>query len=254
MFVGEEHQRRRKIPQSVEDRLNELESKTGGLIDLLSLNDDWELQELKDGNGTAVNMDEFSVKVSLPSSISPETILEHIRTNFLNQLEGAIIIPHPSLSGETDRWNNQTTSLGSILSIDMLNDGSVICVQKNTNSWTFTTIEDNYNYAHPVSGNRQFGFETNSDGTYTFYTRGVDRLTSFIEAAVRDVAMFTSEIDMLNAANPIWVSFQNLVANHASNIGGSAVINQPIIKRPNYNKLSSFLSGEISLSELNNCN
>lgn len=242
------------IPISVEERLDFLESQTGGLADLLSLNDDWELQELKDGNGTAVNMDEFSVNVSLPNSVSPESILEHIRTNLLDDLHKAVFQPHPSLSGETGKWNNQSTSLGSILSIDIdVNDSSVICIQKSSRSWTFTTIEDPFNYAHPVSGNRQFGFDTNSDGSYTFYTRGVDRMTNFVEAMGRDVIKFATDIDILDEANDTWISFQSLIANHVNSIGGSAEINTPITHRPDYDKLASFLSGEISVSELKNC-
>jgi len=242
------------IPTSVEERLSVLESQIGGLADLLSLNDDWELQELKDGSGTVVNMDEFSVNVSLPNSISPESVLEHIRTDFLSQLNGASFTPHPNLPNEGNRWNNPSTSLGSILSIDMLDDGSVICIQKSSRRWTCTTIEDPFNYAHPVSGNRQFGFEVNSNGSYTFYTRGVDRMTNFIEASTRDVVDFATNMDMLDLANPVWVSFQNIISNHVNSQGGIASINTPVKHRPDYDKLSRFLSGEINVSELDDCN
>ena len=241
------------IPQSVHQRLSDLEAQTGSLIDLLSLNDDWEVQDLEGGNGTAVNMDLFSVNVKLPPGVSPEAVLEKIRTDFLDNLDGATFTPHPDISGESKKWMNSSTSLGSILSIDMLDDGSVICIQQDSSSWIFTTIQDPRNFAHPVSGNRAFGFYSNADGSYTFYTRGVDRMTNLIEAATRDLAKFTAEMDLLDLANPVWKSFQAEVSNYVAEIGGTATIETPVVERPDYDLINEFLSGQISIEELKNC-
>jgi hypothetical protein len=120
----------------------------------------------------------------------------------------------------------------------------------------YTTIEDPYNYTHPVAGNRQFGFEANGDGTYTFYTRGADRIHNLVVAVARDAGKFATEMDMLNQANPVWASFQTLVESYVTGpaIGGSATVIPPTPHRPNYDLLSRFLSGDINVDQLEDCN
>lgn len=93
----------------------------------------------------------------------------------------------------------------------------------------FTTIRDPKYGSHPISGNRQFGYTANSNGSYTFYTRGVDRLTSGIE----NFAQAAFEIPFTNADN-LWKSFQNKLRDYVNQNGGSATKQNPEILRPDW--------------------
>ncbi|MBK7636218.1 MAG: hypothetical protein IPJ13_19560 [Saprospiraceae bacterium] len=87
-------------------------------------------------------------------------------------------------AADRENWINGVR-VPSVFTIKMPDDGSVIATQYQPGTfWTFSTLnapgwfqggsQDGY---HPVSGNRRFGLIPNQDGSYTFYTSGVDRLT-----------------------------------------------------------------------------
>ena len=69
--------------------------------------------------------------------------------------------------------------IGTIYDIDIKgpDNGSVILVEKTSSSFTFQTITTPFSQtgSHPEAGVRQFGFERNSDGSITFYTKGVSQ-------------------------------------------------------------------------------
>ncbi|WP_447641689.1 MULTISPECIES: hypothetical protein [Chitinophagaceae] len=78
-------------------------------------------------------------------------------------------------------------------------------------------MPNNRNY--PVSGNREFGFNTNPDGSYTFYTRGVDRLTDFSGDVFQKLFQLP-----FNSADALWNSFQNKIKDFVNSHGGCASI------------------------------
>jgi hypothetical protein len=83
------------------------------------------------------------------------------------------------MTGEWIRWTS-SNPLGSVLSIRILpviEFGSVVSIANASNRWVFATAQTPQDDDHPVSGNREFGF-TRNGSQVTFYTRGVDRLTS----------------------------------------------------------------------------
>lgn len=62
-------------------------------------------------------------------------------------------------------------------------DGAVICSEYQSDYWGFMTLEASGAGNHPVSGTRQFGFETvpsRSGPSYNFFVRGGDRFDSNI--------------------------------------------------------------------------
>jgi hypothetical protein len=94
------------------------------------------------------------------------------------------------------------------------NDGSVIVSGHHSNPinshWMFTTIQVPFKYftvgadgPHPVSGNRKFGLKKNSNGSYTFYTRGVDRVQGNLGKVILSQNILFSQADNL------WDSFQD---------------------------------------------
>ena len=147
--------------------------------------DNWSIQAIESAGGIACNFDYYAVAVQqLPNGFnSPEDFLTCMRLTINNYLYPLFtsFSPHPSLQGESNIWTS-SNPLGAILSIGAPgNNGSVIVSDYASDHWTFSTIHDPQYDNHPVSGNREFGFEVTGDG-YLFYTRGVDRVDSrFVE-------------------------------------------------------------------------
>jgi hypothetical protein len=91
-----------------------------------------------------------------------------------------------------------------------MNTLSLLTKFANNSSWVFSTLNapgwlegGSWDGYHPVSGNRQFGIIPNPDGTYTFYTSGVDRLTSWWHR-IADSSPFVNAFD---DADNLWKCF-----------------------------------------------
>jgi len=119
--------------------------------------------------------------------MSPEQYLEQIRTNLNDYIDTSIseFEGYRGLSGKWGRWTSGNP-LGSVLSIDFnapggIEFGSVVSIVNASNRWVFATAQTPVDDDHPVSGNREFGV-TRNGSQITFYTRGVDRLTSTIDS------------------------------------------------------------------------
>lgn len=60
--------------------------------------------------------------------------------------------------------------------VNKAGDLQVTCASKL--DFVFSTVESENGGPHPVSGNRGFGLKDNGDGTWTFYSKAVDRRTT----------------------------------------------------------------------------
>jgi hypothetical protein len=219
------------------------------------------VQDINDAFSSVVNMDYFSVKVNtLPvvngTRLTADQFLHYIRTNINIFVDNNISKFTPYKYGSTDDaalWNSSSPT-GAIVSIAIpgspnstfTNYGSVVTSFSTNNKWTFTTIHDPLNGEHPVSGNRDFGYTTNSDGSYTFYTEGVDRLTDW-ETALLNV--WPLNIPFKNADN-LWESFQAGIYNFLNTHSGSSIIQTPQIHRPDWQTVMDVIVGKKPLSTL----
>ncbi|MBA6154029.1 hypothetical protein [Gelidibacter maritimus] len=94
------------------------------------------------------------------------------------------------------------------------------------------------------------GYEQNSDGSYNFFIKGVDR---FILMLQKGIVWITQFVNAFLKDDILWKSFQTIINEFVNNNGGKATI-LPIIKnRPDCKKEDKVLKGERSLSELG-CN
>ncbi len=129
-------------------------------------------------------------------------------------------------------------------------DGAVIVSKHGSTGWTFTTIFDPIYGSHPVSGHRDFGYTQNANGSYTFYTRGVDRLTYF---AVDFLQEYTGK--PFGDADALWASFQDGIMGFVNNHGGNAQVAEQAIQRPNWQQIKDVIDGKEPLSSLSSdCN
>lgn len=223
--------------------------------------------DINDAYSSIVNLDNYSIKVnSLPvingQRLTPQQFLNYIRLNLNSFVNPTSENDLPTFTpynhfGIDDRglWNS-SNPIGAVISIDiLLNDGSVITSNYTPNSWTFSTIQDPWNGRHPVSGNREFGFTANADGSYTFYTRGVDRITDIFTTFGN---YMTSAPGVgwdglaYEGADAAWTSFQKGVKDFINSHQGSASSSTPIIYRPDWATVKDVAAGRKPLSTLSN--
>ena len=239
-------------PQSVLDKIENLPS---------SWANDFEIQSIDDAGGTMVNLDYFSVKIdTLPNNpttnqqFTPDEFIDHIRRNINDFTEGSTFGPYCNFSSmcptETALWNSDNP-LGSIIYIDISGDDGVVALTEYTNSyWYFMTMNAPYAGNHPVSGTRQFGYETNSDGSYNFFVRGVDRIAS---NAIENAAYIFTLGDPFGAADDLWSSFQTKTNEFVNANNGSSIILPPVKSRPDWDDVKDVLRGTKPISDLG-CN
>ena len=144
-----------------------------------------------------------------------------------NACEGSIptIQTYFEYNQPTD-YNEWTIDSGvpAVFTISMPDDGNVICTQHDIANkyWTFSTFNapgwlegDSWDGFHPVSGNRRFGLIQNPDGSYTFYTSGVDRLTGWWHRII------PGEGFAFDKADELWKCFLDNIKTFVINNGGT---------------------------------
>ena len=128
------------------------------------------------------------------------------------------------------------------------NHGTVAVIDAARDHWTFATVQSPMDGPHPVSGNRQFGYTDNGDGTVTFYTRGVDRITDLGTRGVNWISSAVVESGVaFNGADQLWRSFQRGLAGHIVREGGQAQIEAPVVVRPDWSAVDDVLTGRESV-------
>lgn len=221
------------------------------------------VQDINDAYSTVVNMDYFPVTVSqLPVvngiRLSATEFKEYIRKNMNNFVDSdkGNFTPYNYFGiNDTHLWNSSNPN-SAVIGIDIPglggindeitdDDGAVIVSKFSNTGWTFTTIYDPKYGQHPVSGNRDFGYMQNTNGSYTFFTRGVDRLTYPAVTALQN--LFGTPF---NEADALWISFQNKIANFVNQSGGQAAIAPREIQRPDWQKIKDVIDGKKPLSSL----
>ncbi|MGB5944417.1 MAG: hypothetical protein WBG71_16145 [Leeuwenhoekiella sp.] len=242
-------------PQSVLDKIEQIDE------DNITLFGDFDVQYIDDAEGAVVNMDYFPVVIDrLPTNpitgqrFTADGFLEYIRLNINDFVDTDFSSFSPE--NEVDTGYDESAiwfssyPLGAILHIEIpFNDGSVVCSEIENDNWIFSTIEAPWDFAHPVSGNRQIGYEINTDGSYTFFSRGVDRFESQMDYEVADY-MFIGQ--PLNGADSLWISFQQKLQAFCNKPLNDGVANASprSINRPNWEDVMNVLKGNRPVSDL----
>lgn len=218
------------------------------------------VQDINDAYSTVVNMDYFPITVNqLPvvngQRLTAPQFLEHIRTNINGFVNTNYSEFEPySWYGVNDAalWNS-SNPLNAVIAIDIKgpDNGSVIVSKYSSTGWTFTTIYDPKYGTHPVSGNRDFGYTQNANGSYTFYTRGVDRLTEFTGTIFHNATeFFHNKSYPFSQADALWESFQQKITNFVNTHQGQAQIVPAETERPKWQHIKDVIDGKKPLSSL----
>lgn len=223
------------------------------------------IQNINKAAGSVVNMDFYPITINqLPNigghQYTADEFVHYLRVNINSLTDGTkTFIPY-NYFGIDDRalWASNSPK-GALLDLDITgpDNATVITSRSSGSEWTFTTIHDPLNGAHPVSGHRDFGYIVNSNGSYTFYTRGVDRLTTNFTQAAESITSFINGGGngiAFSETEKLWKSFQTEVASFVNNHNGQASVALPTIKRPDWTLVKEVLTGSKPLSALSgNC-
>ncbi len=156
----------------------------------------------------SISLDEYTITMDqMPLGLSPEKFLAEM-ANDMNKAVGSSIFSNFS---RFERRSSKPAKVGDIYDIQILGDaGSVMIVDIKSNYFIVQTVTTNnasdspmQTGSHPVRGAREFGFDKNSDGSVTFYTRGFDRAESFLSRTVGPPAQtitWTSAYEAIGAS------------------------------------------------------
>ena len=254
-----------KVPASVTQRLDSIKLATPN-FDTSRLF----VQTLNNAAGSVVNCDFFPIKISqLPikniqtgQRFTPSEFLEYFRKNINSFSANNVTFQPYNFNGFNDILQNNkdsSNSIGSVMHIGMVQDGSVIVSGYQNNyspnytslNFTFSTLVTPLDGYHPVSGNRRFGIYTDINGGYTFYTMGVDRISRTIFAN-GDGFLSLFGPNGFEKADLLWNGMQSKVINFITANNGSAVLyTRPDYKiRPKWSDIEDFLKGTITFTQL----
>jgi hypothetical protein len=130
-------------------------------------------QDISQGSGDYV-YDEYRTTIDeMPSGTTPEQFLQQLAEN----LNGTVKNPDFDSRNEFTRRESGPAQVGEIVDIDIMgpDNGSVVLSEQSSSHFIYTVVETAEMGSHPEAGSREFGFEVNSDGSTTFYTRGASR-------------------------------------------------------------------------------
>ncbi|NQD69659.1 hypothetical protein HP439_02845 [Sphingobacterium shayense] len=223
------------------------------------------VQAIEDAYSTVVNMDYFPVTIDQLPIINgvrqtPEQMLNYIRKNLNDFVDTnrSKFTPYQYYGiDDVSLWNS-SNPINAVIGIDiggwLPDNGAVIVSNYTPTSWTFTTVNDPKFNDHPVSGNRDFGYQRNADGSFTFYTRGVDRLTNYDASWIQDseLLQFMMGGSPFGQADALWRSFQDKISNFVNKNKGKAKIDMEQIHRPDWELLEKIIKGKASLILLSN--
>jgi hypothetical protein len=206
------------------------------------------IQTLQSGVGPIVNMDYYAVTVpiaNIPNGLSVDAYLNHVRTNINSYVDPPTRFNYyVGLSGEEQRWTS-SAPLGTVFSITLhpvLEDGSVVTTDYDTDHWVFSTVTTPMDRTHPVSGNREFGAINNGNGTATIYTRGTDRVSTRFNDLLDGTI-----VNIFDNGHDVWVGLQRRLK---AELGVTAVIEPPVRHPVDYDKVRAVLAGHAPVSTL----
>ena len=217
---------------------------------------EWSIHWIEDAKGDKINLDYYPVRIrQLPTvdgkKWTPAQLLKHVRLNVNEFVNTDLVSFAPYKDQDKTKWQSDDPA-GSIILLDIfvynseavkvIDKACLLCSMSNDQLWRFSTIRagsgttavnnpDNPG-AHPVSGNREFGyFKGPGEGVYTFYTIGADRATRPADAFFNVDGLDETGF---NIADELWKRLQSKIADYVNANGGKAEVVAPTVMRPEW--------------------
>lgn len=192
---------------------------------------------------SVINMDFFGIKITTLPSIggtpfTADGLMEYIRKNLNSFLDSSVAVFEPYNYGSVNDsalWHS-SNPLNTVLSIDVPGaDNAFAVVHHYTNSTlAISTMHDPRFGNLPVAGSRDIAYVQNTDGSYTFYTWGVDRVTQWLEETLYYVSLNGASSFSFSHTDAIWNSFRASLYNFVMSNGGAATLLPIETYRPNW--------------------
>jgi RHS repeat-associated protein len=227
-----------KPPKSIYDKFAEANKNANDPPSAIPSGNWWEVLEMEKAQGSKINLDRYSITISgLPTlnrhQMTIDELFDYIRLNLNSLIDNHVAsftdYPNNDPAAESDKWNTDNyvgvvkKFRGYLIYPLPFDDLGVVAAEQTPNTWTFSTVFTPETQNHSVSGNRQFGFNDNGDGTYTFFTRGADVATGFIDVAAGET--------LFEKGDALWKSLINGIVNFVIAHNGSAIANPRVSNR-----------------------
>ncbi len=225
------------------------------------------VRDLNSAYGTVINCDYFPIRItSLPTVNgvlwTPQQLFDFFRRNINQFINTGIADFQPYYDtyflNDSTKWFS-SNPLGSLLHLDMINDGTVVVSDYwstvDSSRFIVSTLRSPLDGIHPVSGNRTWGIGPDhaNPGGYIFYTSAVDRITNPFFDLFNDIGELTPITSGFEAADNLWRSLQDGMINFIQANNGSAaryVAVPEVTFRPPWFVMREFLRGNLTLQQL----
>jgi RHS repeat-associated protein len=155
----------------------------------------WYVHDIENARGSKINLDLYSATINtLPiingQQMTIDELFHYVRKNMNDFFDNDVATfgHYPNEQNMTNGQNWETSNYHEVVMMfraylegTFFFDDLAVISSQTENGWIFSTIHTPYTNNHAVSGNRQFGYISNLDGTFTIFTRGADVATGYID-------------------------------------------------------------------------
>jgi len=267
------------LPTSCIDKLN-------------TLGNEFQDQPLQNGNATVANVDYYNVVVTTNPDFNDDgipdsdaVVYQKYKENFTNLATGSKDDFHfscnapwitgigntanvgwsflPYSHGDTILWNS-SSPLTSIIKIDawaeglpfseIADDGAIMISEFTTDHWIGSTIQTAFSGTQPFSGNRQWGYITNSSGNLELYAKAVDvarvsALVNFLPTS-DDSPENCQEDTYYNIGEATWSNLQEQIKQWVVDNHGQAQVIEKIAVRFDKDKIKQILESNDTIDQI----
>jgi hypothetical protein len=200
------------------------------------------LQALSAAGGERINLDYYAVEITRPPlapdghPMSPAEVLNAVRTDLNGMLDRGGVVGR--FSGGFEQpipLVPETPADGPYIHIGLsfADDGTVALTQNTQDHFRFSTVCTSRDWEHPVSGSRDFGYETGPVDHSRVYTRGADRPTGLIDDVLDRI--------VFHGADHLWRGWQRGIAGWVVAHGGEATILSPTVHHVQWSEVDAYL-------------
>jgi RHS repeat-associated protein len=173
-------------------------------------------QEMDWAFSDVLNTDYYAVNIiALPTGMDESGFFEHVRKNFGEYMNNQRFSSYDKTS--SNLWNSSNPTGAIMVFKDWRDNADVLTTQSSTNHWVFTPVGTAWDWEHPLAGHREFGLTKNTNGSYTFYTRGVDMLWD-----MEDLFIAQGVFGFFDIADKLWNGVMDNLVKEINEKGGKA--------------------------------